>query len=424
MPDSQGPKPQAKHPAAKQAGAKTQSYDQPALDAAHILTRLAIALLLIGVPLASILTVNGIYTLAPIGAALSLVAWALSPGARGLGDVRLLLTSQTGLIALFFLAWTAASLIWTPFGSGPVERFVKSAGVVLLLAAAAALLPTRTRTTNLYLLPIGVAIGAVAVIFMAVADYGQAVEAGFDGSLSRRVTFGLALLAWPALGALALRDKRNAALGLAILVVAAVLAARAPLGLSATAFGALALAGALADQSRASKVIGFGMAAILLFSPLWALAASYLWSMESAPAFLHGSILWGQFLRADDLHALTGHGFDAGRMGVAAGYLPQGTPRSLLFEIWFELGLVGAIAGALLLLTLARACGRMRPNLAPFGLGGLAASFVLCSFGLGLARVWWITLLALSGFAFAILRHGHARAQRPKAVRLPQDSNP
>ena len=48
--------------------------EDPAADAAHLITRLAIALLLIVAPIASVGTRRAIYVLVPVGVALTLVA--------------------------------------------------------------------------------------------------------------------------------------------------------------------------------------------------------------------------------------------------------------------------------------------------------------------------------------------------------------
>lgn len=391
-------------------------HEHPAIDAAHIITRLAIALLLIGVPLASVLTVRAVYALVPVGAALSLAAWLLAPGDRGPQELRAALFSPTGLVALLLVAWTGLSLIWTPFGTGPSERFVKSLATCALVAAAAALLPERTRTSNLYLLPIGVAAGAIAVIVLSLLGGGEGPAIpGVEFSLGQRATFGLALLAWPALGALALREKPRWAVALAVVVALALLIAQTPLALVATAFGALGFAAGMTDKNKAARVAALLFALAFALAPLFALAVWLAFTPGPPPGFLAPSYLWGHFLILEDIHALTGHGFDSARLGKAAAYLPATTPRSVLFEIWFELGLVGAFASAGLAAMAALACGRASARIAPFLLGGLASAFVLCAFGVGVSAVWWITLLALSAFAFALLRHGHPRARRPIA---------
>ncbi len=397
-------------------------HDEPAIDAAHIITRLAIALLLIGVPIASVVTIRAVYALVPVGAALSLAAWLLAPGERGPHELRNALFSRIGLAALLLVAWTGLSLIWTPFGTGPSERFVKTLATCALVAAAAVLLPERTRTSNLYLLPIGVAVASIAVIALSVFGGAQRPATQFsEFSLMQRANFGLALLAWPAMGALALREKTRSAAALAGLTVAALLAAQTPLALAASACGALAFAAALADKHKAALGVALFGALAFLLAPLFCIGVWGLFSQSGPPSFLAPAFLWGQFLSLEDIHALTGHGFDSARLGKDAAFLPAATPRSMLFEIWFELGLVGAVVSAALMALTAYACSRARTRIAPFLLGGLVAAFVLCAFGVGISAVWWVTLLTLSGFAFALLRHGHARARRPAASKVWRD---
>ena len=117
-----------------------RTLEDPASDAAHIITRLAIALLLIVAPIASVGTRRAIYVLVPVGVALTLVAWLLEPGGRGPRQLRSAMFSATGILLIGFVSWAALSLIWTPFGVGPSERFVKSLSTFLLAATAAALL--------------------------------------------------------------------------------------------------------------------------------------------------------------------------------------------------------------------------------------------------------------------------------------------
>ena len=172
--------------------------EEPATDAAHLITRLAIALLLIVAPIASVGTRRAIYVLVPVGVALSLVAWLLEPGGRGPRQLRAALFSSTGLVLIFVVCWAALSLIWTPFGVGPSERFVKSVSTFVLAATAAALLPERTRTSNLYLLPIGVGAGAIAIVALALlrpVARGRAERSGRVGAFARRLRPGAAGLA-------------------------------------------------------------------------------------------------------------------------------------------------------------------------------------------------------------------------------------
>lgn len=397
----------------------SRHHEDPVAGAAHIITRLAIALLLIVTPIASVGTRSAIYVLAPVGVALTLVAWLLEPGSRGPRQLRAALFSATGMIAIFLFCWAALSLIWTPFGTGPSERFVKSASTFVLAAVAAALLPERTRTSNLYLLPIGAAAGAVAIVALVLFSKSPSLRSGDpEVSLVARAAFGLALLVWPALGALIVREKARWAMGLAVLVVVAELVAGVPLALAATALGALVFAAATANKHATARWLAIAGAALFVVAPVAALLLYSAIQMTPTNPVLP-ALVWGSYLVRDGFYALVGHGFDAARLGVAMGYLPPATPRSLLFEAWFELGLVGVAAAALLWAQIVRRAGNAGPTLAPFLLSGLTSAYIMSAFGLGVAPVWWVTLLALAGFAFALLQHGHGRSQRPNVSNLP-----
>jgi hypothetical protein len=98
---------------------------------------------------------------------------------------------------------------------------------------------------------------------------------------------------------------------------------------------------------------------------------------------------------------------------VLGGYLPAATPRSLVFQIWFDLGVVGAAALALVLARASLEVGAARPALAPFLLGGLGAAFVICLLGPAAEQLWWLTLAGLDAIAFALVMRGQFRKRRP-----------
>ncbi|MDE2577374.1 MAG: hypothetical protein KGL46_01075 [Hyphomicrobiales bacterium] len=375
------------------------------------MTRLAIALLLIATPVASIATRRAIYVLAPVGVVLTLIAWLLAPGDRGPRELRRAMFSTLGLLSIFLTIWAAASLLWTPFVVGPTERFAKTASIFALTAVAAALLPERTRTSNLYLLPIGAAAGSIALIALVFFGPRLAVNR-FDPefSLMLRAAYSIALLGWPALGALAIRQKPQAAVALAFIMAAAIAVTRDPLAYAAVLLAAGVFVAAIYDVRRTGFWLGNALAALMLAAPLAALAVS---ALAPHVEFLRPAAAWGDVLTRDGLlRALIGHGYDSARLGVQQGYLDRAVPQSILFEVWFELGVVGALAMAFVLKRAASLSAAAPNGMAPYLLAGLTATFALCAFGLGVAPVWWATLLALAGFAFALLRHGHPRKTR------------
>ena len=388
--------------------------DDPAEEAARLLLRLGVFLLFVISLVAPILARQTVYILLPVGAALLLAAAGLSPDARAAArSMRYVLLSPPVLAALLLVIWTGVSLIWTPF-SGPGERFAKAAATLALVALAAGFLPLRTKTSNLNLLPIGVGISAVALIAISLLLAPQfTVEDVLDVGPLGRAGLGLALLSWPAMGALAVRGRWYSAAALGAVTLAACYLSKAPNAVPAMIGGAIVFAAAFGRPRLVAPLLAAVMAAVTLLAPIAAILAHLLWP-EAAPAFFRHLAYWGAMIAHDGLRTLIGHGFGAATWGVLGGYLDHATPRSLIFQIWFDLGLLGA---ASLALVAARAClavGDERPALAPFLLGGLGAGFAICLLGPAAEQLWWLTLAGLDAIAFALVMRGQFRKRRPR----------
>ncbi len=369
--------------------------------------------------LAPIVTRQTIYILLPIGAALLLLSASLAPQTRRLREIAALALTPTALAAFFFVGWTGLSLAWTPFGAGPAERYAKSAATLALVAAACALLPTRTKTSNLNLLPIGTGAAAAAlaaVAFLSASSGDQ--PADLDSNALQRAGLGLALAIWPALGALALRGRWVSAAIVALVSVAACLLARAPNVLPALLVGALVLALSFGKARRAGSLLAILSAALILLAPLAPILLHFA-APERLPAFAAplenwGLETWGRIIANDGPRLLIGHGFGAAVFGVAGHYLYPDTPRSLLFQVWFDLGILGALGLAAVVARAFYVIGRTRPVLAPFLLGGLATGLTICVLGPAAEQLWWLTLAGLDAIAFALVLKGQFRTRRPR----------
>ncbi|ATQ69309.1 hypothetical protein [Methylosinus trichosporium] len=389
-----------------------RTIDDPATEAARLLARLSIMLLFIISQVAPILARQTIYILLPIGAALLLLSASLAPDSRRLGQIIALALKPTTLAALFFVGWTGLSLAWTPFGSGPAERFGKSAATLALVAAACALLPARTKTSNLNLLPIGTAAAAGALLAVALLAHPLAPPADLDSDPLQRAGLGLALVLWPALGALALRGRWISAGVVAAAAVAACALARSPAALPALIVGALVLALSFGKARRVSRLLALLAATAILVAPLAAILSAYALP-EHPPAALEPLLVWGHILIGDGPRALLGHGFGAAIYGVLGHYLDQETPRSLVFQVWFDLGAIGALALAAVAARAFIIAGRTRPVLAPFLLAGLATGLAISMLGPAGEQLWWLTLAGLDAIAFALVMKGQFRNRRP-----------
>ena len=412
------------------SGSTTRPHLDPAADAALLLSRIGLALVAIAAPCAAMGARRAIFILMPVGTALILIAAVLGAGKDGLRHLRDWLASPVGLAAVFFGFWTVLSLAWTPYKAEAAARFGKMAATVLLAVLTAAFLPERTRTSNLYLLPLGAlfaAASAVFVLFEGPALLATVID-GDDSTLERGME-GLVLLLWPALGALGVRERWKSAAIVAALVAASAAIVMSPLGLAGLLAGILTFALAVSAPRATGRVLAVLAALLLLAAPALPLAAHYL---PHLPVFDRAGPLgdivvsldvWRGIVLGDGWRLLTGHGVDTVTRGLARGLLPADVPGGILFEVWFELGLVGAAALAALAALAFASAGRLGPRLAPFLLAGLACGMAMAMVNLATAQLWWINMLGIAGIGFThVLRGQYLAARlpaRPAGVRLP-----
>jgi hypothetical protein len=390
-------------------------FHDPAADAAKLLFIVAFAILFVAAPLAAAISRQAIYSLLPIGAILTLAAASLSVETNGMEVAGTRLSTLTALTGFCLVLWAALSMIWTPFPAEAGVRVVKGIVTAILVIAAASVLASRSVGADALILPGGLAATACAVVLVSLIGAPGAAQVEPDGTTTLdRAAIALVLLVWPGLGVLTLRGLPAAAGALAAAVAIAVFAARLPVGVLALGAGALAYSAARLRRGRTRFVLGIFFAALILECPLIPLAVKLLGG-NGLPDYLVPVKIWGDIVAADGARLLTGHGLDTATRGIAYGYLPARTPRSLLFEIWYELGIVGAALAALFTYRIFMALGRAPRLIAPYLLAGLTTGLMVTILGLGTAQVWWLTLVGLDVLAFAITAKGHY-GRRPAII--------
>lgn len=391
----------------------SRRFDEPASEAALFLSRIGLAILFIAAPLAAVATRRLVFVLMPMGAALLLLSALIAPQREAWrrDGLREMLTTSTALAALFLAFWAILSLVWTPFPAEAGERFLKSLGTALLVAVTAAWLPERTRTSNLYLLPIGVGLAALGTLAAALLGPLSLRGPSVETSTLDRAVIGQVVLVWSGLAALAVRERWGMAAALATAVVAAAIAVWTPLALVALIVGALTFAVAVGAPERAGRVIGAGAAAAFLLAPLAAWAARGAFDAQGPVAAF---VAWGGLIANEPARLVTGHGLGtAARMAYAA--VAPNAPRSLLFETWYELGVIGAAGAAAVCWFAFTAAGRATPALAPFLLSALTAGLGVTLLGLSTTQLWWLTTLGVAALSFALAARGQYRTRRPLA---------
>lgn len=387
------------------------AFDDPAAEAAQLLCRLALVILMILTPAAELFSQGALYVLLPVGATVLLIAGWLSSGHRDRHLVAALL-SPIGVAALFLVFWAGLSLIWAPFPDEAVARFVRALGTGVVVLLACAFLPERTNASDLYLLPIGVAATAIATAFLVLfGPQSFANGAHPDSTLAQRCLLSVALLLWPALGALALRERWLLAAGLAVAISLAAFVDFLQIALAATALGAVVYAIATAEAARTSQVLAFIFAVLVLLAPIFAVSSLLIADLaqlpHSGPILAFADVAVAQWPRL-----LTGHGLGMAAQAIELGILPADTPRSILFTIWYELGFLGAAAFAVLGVRVFLAAGRSPPHFAPPLLAGLVAGLVVALWGTETTQLWWMTLNGLDAIAFVLL-YKTPRGKRP-----------
>jgi hypothetical protein len=397
------------------------SPDDIAARAGGLLMRLGLAVLMVVLPLAAIYSRRLVFTLMPIAAGLIFLGATLIPGNTILADVRRGLLSSAGLAALALGIWVAASAIWSPFRRYGLEQLAKVLGTVLLAFVVVAALPSRSRLSNLNLMPIGAGLAAVAAaVLVLVAPATVPNMPDLELSTLERAAVGLVLAVWPALTALGVRERWSSGGALAVAVTVAAVAVWTPGALAGMAAGALVFSLSMSNPRRMAKVLAYVFAFLILATPLLVPAAEKIAQIVPGIPLGVGKGLagWMELYRSAPEKLITGFGFNTLPAAYTYGLLPSQAPFNLLFEIWFELGILGAILSAALVFISFRAAGRIERHGAPFLLAALTCVLVIALWGLATFHLWWITLLGAMAISFGCVLKGLVRDDRPAAGKI------
>ncbi|MBD2748434.1 peptide ABC transporter permease [Microvirga sp. BT688] len=388
----------------------------PSADAAAMLRRLGFAILFFAVPLAALFTRRALVVMAPLAVILLVLASVLDGSARHAREKMLALATSTGGIAgLVLLFWAGLSLVWTPFLPEGSERLFNIAGMILMGLGGYLAVPERMRAANLYLLPVGVGLAAVISIPLALRGSSRFDPEGL--SLERGMLM-LALLVWPALAWLHSRGRNLEAVALALAVAVAALLTREGLPLYGLAAGAVVFVLTAASPRLGPRLVGLMMAGLLLLAPLLPfLLKPFAAALFGARAPVTASLeVWRQVVLNEPLRLLTGHGLETALRGRYFGLVPRNAPSTLLFEIWYELGLVGAVAASLLLYRAVVGVQSHRATVAPGIMAAFACAYALGCLGIGTTQVWWFAALVVLVLIFVAIERGQFRTTRPKAI--------
>lgn len=403
--------------------ASTSTTIDPALDAAALLRRIGFFGLFVVLPVLAQVARRASVILAPIAVILLIIASVIDRRQRPVRPATYrLLTAPAFLAGMLVVLWSALSLTWTPFLGPALERLANLGATIGLALLGYLALPDRMRSANLYLLPLGVVAGGIVAIMLGLFGAHMAPSGvEDDGALDRGLVL-LILLLWPALAWLRSRRRDREALDLALLVALALTVQPDGTQIAALSVGAVAFAVTSYRPRLGVMLTAVLSAALLAAAPLLPFLARPVGAAlvgPLAPAVLSLKS-WQKVVTADPVRLITGHGFETALRGRLVGLLPANAPTTALFEFWYELGIVGALAAAFALYASIRRAGRDGPALVPGAMGCFAAAFTVACLSVGLTAVWWLTTVAIAIVVFVAVERGQFRTSRPKVAKLPR----
>ncbi len=332
-------------------------------------------------------------------------------------SLRRTLLTPGGLAGALALGWCILSLVWTPFLAQASERLVNLVGLALVMMAGYLALPERMRSANLYILPVGVALAALCAMLLAFLGMRGRASPEDTQNLDRGLIV-LVLFLWPAVGWLRSRGRHIEALLLALLVALAAVMAPHPMPLQALTAGAVVFAVAAISPRGGTALTAFVIAGLLLCAPVLPfIGAPIAKALLGAGDPVVGSLeVWRSVVVNEPLRLITGHGFETALRGRSVGLLSPQAPITVLFEIWYELGFIGAAAASFGLYRAVHSTGEGHPLLVPASMAAFATAFAFACLGIGTAQIWWFTALAVVVLLFVAAERGQFRTTRPKAT--------
>lgn len=387
----------------------TGAMIDPAAKAAGVLLRLGFAIFAVVIPSAALMSRWVIVVLVPIGAVLIILAALLRSDPARLSERSFtLLASVPGLASLMLAIWAAASLAWTPFPVEAMEKFAKTLGVLILGFFAVISLPPRMRATNLYLITIGVVLGATLILVGSLSTLAERPLLRFPAATPERVSVLLTVLGWLGAAWMIIKNRNRLAVALIALVIVAIVFGPTRVTFLPLVASLVALAIAWNNPEQAGRLIGFGFAGLILSLPLLAGLAAFVG--------VEGMDRWWAVIRDDPQRIVAGRGFDAGSAARIAGRFTPDQPASLVSDLWFELGLLGASLFALLIATAFKLSGRLGYELAPAAIAALSAAVTFSILDRATTQTWWLNGLAVFAIVLMSVERGRYRTVRPRAM--------
>ena len=118
---------------------------------------------------------------------------------------------------------------------------------------------------------------------------------------------------------------------------------------------------------------------------------------------------------ARHMRLITGHGLETTPRAISAGLLPGSDPPSLIVAIWFDLGAMGALAVAALILHRAQRAAAQSPDVAAAEIALICCASAQMLLGVAALQAWWMSSVAAAIISVRAIAQGQFRTRRPRA---------
>ncbi|WP_342360275.1 hypothetical protein [Terrarubrum flagellatum] len=395
-----------------------QNYTQdPAVGAAELLRRFGMAMLGLALPCAAFYSRRAAILLLPLGGILVFMGTVIDPSEPIGARLRSFAQGGRTMIALGLGLWAAATIAWSPFPQLSAERLYNTAGVALVAAGAMAAIPRRMRAPVLYFLPIGAFAAVVAACVLALEARGAfRTGLGYDPVLAVRGAAAIALLTPVALGWLLSRDRAPEAIALGVSVLCATFVLEDAASIAVAIVTIVAFVFARIAQRPGVLLLGALGAALVLIAPLLPFAIQPFarsLGFDDVSALMTGL---SESVVREGARLITGHGLETTPRAISAGILPMMQSPPLIVALWYDLGVLGALAIATLIAT--RSYGSDHSaNVAAAEIALIWAALAQMFFGIAAVQAWWMSSFAAALIALRAIAFGQFRTKRPR-VRL------
>lgn len=313
------------------------------------------------------------------------------------------------------IAYGTASLLWSPVpgeGIHQVWQFLYLLGPSLFLVAAAAQ-DRRQAAAAARVLPFSYMLGILLLTAWILLSVPPGDVFAGHGTISlemvelNRNMVVMTALVWPAMLVPWTAARRGTALVLPALLAVPVMAGES----QSAQFGLIAGLLAFALAVLSARLVRLLLAALTAFA-FAAVVPAAAWLNEHALdlhllpfSFRHRLEIWRFVAEHIADRPLLGWGLEASRqlgahrmsnaLGAGAELLPL-HPHNAFLQIWLELGLVGAVPAAAVMLLILHRTGRLPAETQPLALAAFSSAFAMVTVSYGIWQSWWIGTIMIT----------------------------